>query len=367
MAVFLFTFAAILFLSATDGFFLSSPTDVPLIPVQCYTGEYVKIDNMFAPSRSGVRLANHRQIRVCAFREDTGTWNGSNYLHRTYMANATADSFSHMARTRCQGFSNNSDLGFGSCRPLPFELYNTTTLCICATDFCNRDLITCQQAVANRTSSQIVSPALFPVLTSPIRCYDNTIVATYFNVYVQRNVSYVCVNPNPVGWYLTPIPTRLIDQTMCEDYAKANAVLCGVGELVTQYYYSSGFGIGNLFWPSPRKIRYTAEDYTHGIVAAFTDATLYYVDSNDGNGFSVTTGFFESSTSVVIRRNVYDAVGNLLHVRSLFCFCTTDDCNSDFETCAAGINYNTTNSPPTGTVPVRTSPSTSSSVAGTCS
>ena len=200
MTVRLFTVVAVLFVSAIDGFFLSSPTDLPLTPVQCYTGEYIKVENLFAPSRSGVGLANPGQNRVCAFREDTGTWNGSNYLRRIYTANATADSLLHMARTRCQGFSNNSDLGYGSCAPLPFELYNTTTLCICATDFCNRDLITCQLAVANRTSSQIISPLLFPILTAPIRCYDNTLFWAYPNgYYTQRNISYACGISTPSG------------------------------------------------------------------------------------------------------------------------------------------------------------------------
>lgn len=271
-----------------------------------------------------------------------------------------------MARTRCQGFSNNSDLGYGSCTPLPFELYNTTTLCICATDFCNRDLITCQQAVANRSSSQTISPVLFPALTAPIRCYDNTLFTTYFNgYYTQRNISYACAISSPLGWwYSFLVPTKLIDQIMCDDYTKANTVLCGVGETVTQNNngYNSG-AAGNSYWTGRHQVRYTAEEYATGIISSFTGASLYYTNDNDGNAFSMTTEFFESSTNVVIRRDVFDAVGNLLNVRSLFCFCSTDDCNIDFETCAAGINYNRTNSAPTGTTPVRTSPS----VAGTFS
>ena len=222
------TILGALFVSVTSGFFLSSPTDLPSTPVLCYTGEYIQVGSASAAVRSGVGVSKQSNTRVCAFQEDTGIWNRSNFLRRTYMANTTADILRQIVRTRCQGFSNNSDLGYGSCIPRPFELYNKTTLCICATDFCNRDLTTCQQAVTGPTSLQPNSPPVFPVLTAPITCYDNTQFSDYMNNYVERNLSYVCAN---LPYYLRTVgqlPTKLIDQAMCDNYTQTNTVLCGI-------------------------------------------------------------------------------------------------------------------------------------------
>ena len=129
-------------------------------------------------------------------------------------------------------------------------------------------------------------------------------------------------------------------------------------------YNGYGNGPGYSRWFGNHRIRYTAEEYGNSIISSLFEVP-YYTYFNDASDFYVTTQLFESSTSVVIRRNVYDGVGNLLDVGTLSCFCTADYCNSDFETCAAGINYNRTDSTSTSTSPGPPSASSSSPVSGT--
>ncbi|CAF0757489.1 unnamed protein product [Adineta steineri] len=76
---------------------------------------------------------------------------------------------------RCQGFSNTTDIGYGTCLPYPYELLNTSVLCICATDKCNTDLASCNKSVTNQiqsNSAPSILPSIIPTLSTPISCVD---------------------------------------------------------------------------------------------------------------------------------------------------------------------------------------------------
>ena len=40
---------------------------------------------------------------------------------------------------------------------------------------------------------------------------------------------------------------------MCDNFTKANSVLCGVGESVTQNYNGYNYGVGNSYWIGPHQ------------------------------------------------------------------------------------------------------------------
>jgi hypothetical protein len=71
------------------------------------------------------------------------------------------------ASQRCTGFSNATDTHYGVCSPSPYKTFNVYILCICATDFCNAKLITCQQSITQQLSSNTSHPSLLSSI------YDN--------------------------------------------------------------------------------------------------------------------------------------------------------------------------------------------------
>ncbi|CAF1473614.1 unnamed protein product [Adineta steineri] len=100
--------------------------------------------------------------------------------------------------------------------------------------------------------------------------------------------------------------------------------------------------------------RYITENYVEEVVAQFSvdnysDDSTYYVNT-----------IYEGSTNVILRHDAYDLVGNPLQSPVIMCFCSTDVCNIDFETCATGINYNSTTSTINGSTSSTTNAGTSS-------
>ncbi len=343
----LYLYALVLFSRSTKSFFLSSPTTVPPKSLACYVGEYVSVEGICATDYTSVQRTNYSLTRLCAFQEDQGLFNASNFLHHTYTASSITNIFRQMVHNRCQGFSNTSDLGYGSCTPQSFELYTSTSLCICATDFCNRDFATCQQSVISSSASPTLVPQIVPLLTTPVSCYENTLWYQYYPSSTQ-NVSSTCIPSYEYSSRSTLyVPSQLIDQTMCETHTRANSVLCAVDVSVITNYDSYN-GNGHVSVPLPHMIRYTAEDYIGKLLAPLNLTSGQYSNNNTyaygSNTPNVVNTIYEGSTNVVIRHNVYDLVGNLLDISTLTCFCSTDNCNVDFGTCASGINYNSTSS-----------------------
>ncbi len=356
----LYLYALVLFSRSTKSFFLSSPTTVPPKSLACYVGEYVSVEGICATDYTSVQRTNYSLTRLCAFQEDQGLFNASNFLHHTYTASSITNIFRQMVHNRCQGFSNTSDLGYGSCTPQSFELYTSTSLCICATDFCNRDFATCQQSVISSSASPTLVPQVVPLLTTPVSCYENTLSQQNYYPYSEQNVSSTCIPSYQYSsrgssyWY---VPNELINQTMCETYTRANSVLCAVdGSVVTNYYTIEDYGY--LIVTTPHMIRYTAEDYIGELLAPLNYDSAQYSNNNTyaygSNTPNVVNTIYEGSTNVVIRQNTYDLVGNLLDISTLICFCSTNNCNVDFGTCASGINYNSTSSSTIGSTPSTT-------------
>ena len=337
----------LIIISTSDGFFLSSPTSVPSPPVSCYAGDFLKIDGLNLQNYANIRRTNQSLTRFCAFQEDRWVINASNYVHRTYTAMPITNTLRQMSRTRCQGFTNTSDVGYGTCTPRPYEQYTSIVLCICATDFCNRNLSTCLASIASGPLPPINGPQVIPTLTMPVRCFDNSFRTDIAYNSPSRNSSYMCALPiRYLNSGSRQVPTKLIDQTACDDYVRANTVLCGVDASSDSPFYLSSYELGNQAWTNPHLIRYTAEDYSDILTTQFVSPPYFdsYYARYGYNFMTSSSASFEGSTNVVVRRHTYDTVGNLLDASALSCFCSTDYCNSDFATCAAGINYNITDS-----------------------
>ena len=174
----------------TNSFFLSSLTALPTTSLDCYGGSYTNIDGVYTSNYNNIGTINNSLIHLCAIQQHRNSYNnGSTLLRRVYTPIKMTNILRHMALNRCQGFSNGSDLGYGECTPQSYELYNSTSLCICATNLCNRDLTTCQQSVISSMTSPTIVPQVIPSLTNPVRCYENTLLTQYSPYYSSQKIS----------------------------------------------------------------------------------------------------------------------------------------------------------------------------------
>ncbi|CAF0803970.1 unnamed protein product [Adineta steineri] len=196
---------------------------------------------------------------------------------------------------RCQGFSNTTDIGYGTCLPYPYELLNTSVLCICATDKCNTDLASCNKSVTNQiqsNSAPSVLPSIIPTLSTPISCVDtlnqvNISTGSYYNC-MQYGSSYV-------------------NLTKCHEYIVNNTVLC--------WYY----GVEAYSEPIPL----TKDIYTLPTVDLIH--TIYqYIRYNNYTYFSN-----ESSSFFYISSRETSANATAMNT----CICAQNNCNSNLITC----------------------------------
>lgn len=306
----------------------------------CYSGEYFQINGQYTFHEGGVRPL-YGNLYLCAFREYQGRFNGSSYLHRSYLSLNVTNALRSISKTRCQGFSNDSDIGFGQCTPLPFELHTMTKLCICQTDGCNRNFSTCQSSVTTNQVRPAAPSRMIPRPINKIECEDNTLISGYDFVhytYTTYLMSYLCLTR---GVYLSgmgqSVPNSLIDRTLCDTYIRNNTNVCGI-----QARESSGDSVYidsiQVSWNGDRKIRMTTEN--------FESIIEEYLNGNSDNPVATTiyrSIVYHGNTSIIVRRLVFDLVGNPLAENSIHCFCWTDHCNTDFETCATGVDYHSTN------------------------
>ncbi|CAF4486104.1 unnamed protein product, partial [Didymodactylos carnosus] len=125
----------------------------------------------------------------------------------------------------------------------------------------------------------------------------------------------------------------------CDTYFKSNSAMCGV-----KYQPSEVFGSSTAL-----QLRLTAEEYVYTIINAFISNNQYpsqYSDTQDYfSAVGISSTVYEGQNNTVFRIEQRDIVGNLQQFW-YWCFCTTDYCNTDFTTCATGINYNSTSTTP---------------------
>lgn len=225
-------------------------------------------------------------------------YNGSTSTS-TYDYMETANIYRTMSR-RCQGFSDKTDIGYGICSPLPFELFDISILCICATNMCNVNLTTCQTSVSNQLNSNSVPsvlPSIMPELVTPVACVDQTTPITD-----TLNGSFYC----------TVLAAPYIDIEKCNQYARNNAALCMI----------------------------SVANNTQLTIAIPTDFTKLYLDAALGRvktfnrDSSKTLWYNETSASFFLNYNVTTINGSETRtIHTQRCFCAQDDCNKDLTSC----------------------------------
>ena len=322
----------------------------------CYTGNYLSIEGIYTPTMNEIWYSNNTAVRFCVFREDRGRLNGSDFLHRSYIALNITNTLLEMSNRRCQGFANDSDIGFGYCEPTPFELYNSTVLCICATDYCNRDLETCRTSVMNSPMRPPRLPQITPRLNTTIQCHNNFQTTRYVpdnGTYETVQVIKSCLPKmmyHPMTGYMISVDMR--DKMACEQYVMSHMVVCSIEMPPT--YSSSGYYHGSEYfnWAGPnRQMGFTIEDFAPVVGSLLARSRQFNSPhSNMMNDAMNDIHVYEGPDNMVIIRVAYDLAGNPLNDTSMQCFCTTNNCNSDFETCSRGINF--TSTPDMNTTPM---------------
>ncbi len=201
---------------------------------------------------------------------------------------------------RCQGFSDKTDIGYGICSPLSFELFDISIFCICATNMCNMNLTTCRTSVSNQlesNSAPSVLSSIIPELVTPITCVDTT-----YQITDSLNASFYCA----------VLASPYIDIEKCNEYVANNTVLCMV----------------------------TITDGDELSIAIPTDFSKYYLDGALGriNTFNrdptKTLWYNETSASFYLNYNVTTINGNVSQTtHTQRCFCAEDNCNMDLTSC----------------------------------
>ncbi|CAF1425874.1 unnamed protein product [Adineta ricciae] len=199
---------------------------------------------------------------------------------------------------RCNGFSNQTDIGYGNCSPLSYETFNTSILCICATNLCNHDLDSCRFSVQNQTQSNsapVSLPALLPRLQTSISC-----VNSLFSQTDTVNTTYYCANSH----------SPYINLTACIEYYRANTVLC---VLILQ-------GNGTL------AVGLSEDEYRLILLANIQN--IHYFDQYSG----VSVAYNQSSSYFyVIYKQIIDS-SNETYIQQV-CFCAQDNCTSNMTSC----------------------------------
>ncbi|CAF4145207.1 unnamed protein product, partial [Adineta steineri] len=200
---------------------------------------------------------------------------------------------------RCQGFSDKTDVGYGICSPLSYETFNISTICICATDFCNTDIDSCQSSVQSQTQSNSlpsVLPSFLPQLETSISCMDSKI-----SVSESLSVSYHCI------MYQNESP--YINLTKCNDYVINNTVLCLI------------FFDGD----QSESIALTGDDYGFFLVEEIM--SIY-----SEQGSNIEQYYNESSSYFYIFSNATNPMDNSTLIQQV-CFCAQDNCNFNLTNC----------------------------------
>ncbi|CAF0898185.1 unnamed protein product [Rotaria sordida] len=208
---------------------------------------------------------------------------------------------------RCTGFSNITDIGFGFCSPLQFELFDISILCICATNMCNMDFPSCQSSVNNQLKTNSAPPLLssmIPELNRSISCYDSS---------NSLNTTSYCFN------FASPY----IDIEKCNEYTINNTLVC--------MYQMSTDG--------PFLSALTRDTYKYYLSGALSRVYQFNQES------SITLSYNETSSSFYINYLfLYRDGNNTISLNMERCFCTENYCNYNLTTCLSA-NRTTTATP----------------------
>ncbi|CAF1287506.1 unnamed protein product [Didymodactylos carnosus] len=195
---------------------------------------------------------------------------------------------------RCQGFSNITDVGYGLCSPLSYQTVVSLVLCICATSNCNNNLSTCQSSATAFQPTRL--PTFLPYLLRSISCQDYD--------YISGNTYTYCQELD-----------KSINYTACNDYVKANTVLCSIWTLSSQNFTA-------LY-----RVAYLPENYEEFLLSTLYGYLVY----------SNTSTYNESSSSLIVKTGIQ----NFTYIS---CYCTSNNCNANFSTCAVPTTNSTTTS-----------------------
>ena len=278
--------------ASTEGFLLGSPNSTFNHPRRNISCPY---DFTFYNGTPVVYYAAN--VDYCVFYQETIQVNGSSYNRTERSVIYDVNVYRDMALSQC-GFSAAQEIGYGSCTSLPYHQRSSVMLCICSTSNCSGNMTTCQASVNQALSSPPLP--LIPRLTNTIACFD-----TYLNYSATSNAT-------PPRYFSCDMELNpSVNYTACNTYTSTHSVLCFV------YLDLSGSVSGQMAFSEQS---YTWFMYYHLITCIILgDSCILY-----------------ESTSNMLMMLLYN--GTSVSV-SAYCFCTTDNCNADFATCSAGINY----------------------------
>ncbi len=211
-----------------------------------------------------------------------------------------------MGRTRCSGFSNTTDVGYGPCTNLPYETFQNGTLCVCATDNCNINITTCMTSVSSYSPTTMIP--LFPTFSNPISCFDdgNNITTGYTPYFIcYRNL----------GIFL-----GAVNISLCSAYYVTHTVVCAISSEVGGFRHALA-----------------SEDYDSVLENEWHMTRFYAAQWQQIN--YTQEGYYvnQSATNFLF---FLPFPGASYPAEFSGCFCTTNNCNVDMSTCAAGLNYN---------------------------
>lgn len=205
---------------------------------------------------------------------------------------------------RCTGFSSTTDIGYGTCSPLPFELFNQSILCVCATNMCNVNLTTCQASVDNHfrtNTAPAVLQSIIPQLTKPISCADPD---------YPSNATSFCME----------LASPFIDLDKCNAYARNNTVLC----------------IVQSFEGEEHSFAVTRDYFMYFLTAALDRVLQLQRDPSKAWQYNETTAALYINYSLAwLTENGTSATGFLQR-----CYCAEDDCNRSLKSCLTAVRTN---------------------------
>ncbi len=205
------------------------------------------------------------------------------------------NTFRQFIETRnCTGFNDSSDIGSGTCDLMPYEIANTMTLCICATDGCNENLETCEESIQKNQNFPVL-PTIISNLATIIKCNDNL------------DNSFTCSSNVQI--------TSFIDATACKTYVTTHSVLCTIIEDDSRGATTQQALIEENY-----------QNYLTGRLHTLK-LTAQLIELNDTNASTYVEYFIGEVTDEE-------------------CVCTENSfCNNNISTCAANIGQTETTTP----------------------
>ncbi len=217
-----------------------------------------------------------------------------------------------MSLTRCNGFpALTLDVGYGTCTPLPYEIFQLEILCICATTNCNANMLACSSSVGNSVNypqyNPIISPAhMVPLVsnfTSPVSCIDDGVTLS---------------NGSLSGTY-TGCLNSVGNRTLCNVYYASHSVMCSISK--------------NIFLTmGQQRYSYILEKYDGAVSEAWQ--LIHTLARNARVQFQ----FAESSTALFVFLPTANGAPSSYYA----CFCTTNNCNTNLSVCTSSLSFNQT-------------------------